>query len=131
VDRAEIIDALTRFFGSREDVAAAWIFGSVARGTATSRSDVDVAILTSGPRARGLDALHAEMQDEIEALVGRPVQVIDARSAPPDLVHRVMRDGVLVCRRDEPARIAFEVQARNEYWDLLPYLEEYRKPRPA
>lgn len=25
------------------------------------------------------------------------------------------------------ARIGFEVRARNEYWDLLPYLREYRR----
>jgi hypothetical protein len=48
-------------------------------------------------------------------------------TAPPDLVHRVLRDGVLVLERDASARIRFEVRARNEYFDLRPRLDEYRR----
>ena len=38
-----------------------------------------------------------------------------------------MRDGKLLLDRDENRRIAFEVRARNEYFDLLPYLDQYRR----
>lgn len=50
-----------------------------------------------------------------------------ANGAAPDLLHRVLRDGVLVHENDHAQRIQFEVRARNEYWDLLPILELYRK----
>jgi hypothetical protein len=46
--------------------------------------------------------------------------------APVDLVHRVLRDGILVCESDRNARVSFEVRSRNEYFDLLPYLRRYR-----
>jgi len=39
----------------------------------------------------------------------------------------VLRNGVPVCERDRSARIRFEVQAHNAYFDLLPYLREYRR----
>jgi hypothetical protein len=42
-------------------------------------------------------------------------------------VHRVLRDGVLLLDHDRSARIAFEVRSRNEYFDLLPILERYRR----
>jgi hypothetical protein len=44
-----------------------------------------------------------------------------------DLVHRVLRDGVLLLERDRSARIRFEVRARNDYFDLLPHLRRYRR----
>ena len=37
-------DALIRYFESRRDIAFAFLFGSEAKGTATSLSDVDVAV---------------------------------------------------------------------------------------
>lgn len=47
--------------------------------------------------------------------------------APADLVHRVLRDGVLVHEADRSGRIRFEVAKRNEYFDLLPILRRYRR----
>ncbi len=52
--------------------------------------------------------------------------------APADLVHRVLRDGRLVLDLDPAARIRFEVQSRNEYFDLAPVRRLYRRyPVPA
>jgi hypothetical protein len=51
--------------------------------------------------------------------------------ASPDLVHRVLRDGLLAFESDRSARIRFEVHARNEYFDLLPVLNDYRRARHA
>ena len=63
----------------------------------------------------------------LELYMGRPVDVVVLNRAPVDLVHRVLRDGQLLCDRDPSARIRFEVQARNAYFDLLPYLRQYRR----
>jgi uncharacterized protein len=67
------------------------------------------------------------MQAELEALLGRPVDLIVLNDAPPDLVHRVLRDGKIVCETDRRARIGFEVAARRQYLDLLPVLRRYRQ----
>jgi len=48
-------------------------------------------------------------------------------AAPTDLVHRVLRDGSLLVDRDKPMRIRFEVDARNRYFDLQPFLRRYRR----
>jgi len=47
--------------------------------------------------------------------------------ADADLIHRVLRDGRLILDRDPGRRIAFEVRARSEYFDLLPFLRRYRR----
>ena len=58
-----------------------------------------------------------------------PTQVIVLNHAPVDLVHRVLRDGKLLVDRDPSARIAFEVRARNGFFDLKPVLDQYRAAR--
>ena len=49
--------------------------------------------------------------------------------APADLIHRVLRDGILVLDLDPSARIRFEVRARNEYFVLLPHLRDELRVR--
>jgi len=56
-----------------------------------------------------------------------PVEAVILNHASPDLVHRVLRDGEILVDRDRSARLRFEVQAHNEYFDLLPILDLYRR----
>lgn len=117
------------YFASRSDVAAAWVFGSVARGTAHPSSDVDVAVLFREPPPPTLDAGPLAVEGDLERALGHTVQVVSLEQAPVDLVHRVLRDGVLVADHDRSARIRFEVRARNELFDLEPVRRLYRAGR--
>jgi predicted nucleotidyltransferase len=119
-------DVAAYFVAHPGDVVAAYVFGSVARGTAREASDVDVAILLDHDPPRTLDGLCLGLQDDLTRTLGRPVDLVLNR-APVDLVHRVLRDGVIVLDRDRPARLRFEVRARAEWLDLMPYLERYRR----
>ena len=130
MDPCDIEARLRDFFAERSDVAAAYLFGSVARGSAGPESDVDVAVLYVEAPPRTLQAVPAALESALSALVARPVQVVVLNRAPVDLVHRVLRDGRLLSNRDASKRIAFEVRARNEYFDLLPFLRRYRRAEP-
>lgn len=127
MDSAFAAPIIAEYFGSRPGIAAVYLFGSVARGTARANSDVDIGVLyeSSIPKTL-LGQPFAEEADLAERLA-RPVQVIVMNQAPVDLVHRILRDGVLVLEPNRSRRIAFEVRSRNEYFDLLPILREYRK----
>jgi hypothetical protein len=62
------------------------------------------------------------------------VDLVILNTASADLVHRVLRDGDLVLERDRGRRIRFEVAKRNEYFDLQPVRDAYRRTtarRPA
>lgn len=121
-------DQLRDFFSARADgIAAAYLFGSVARGSSGAGSDVDVAVLYSSPPPATLRSPASALEADLERLMGRRVEVVVLNSAPVDLVARVLRDGRLVLEGDRSARIAFEVKARNEYFDLLPILRRYRR----
>ena len=129
---AETIEQTLRDFFAAEpgDIVAAYLFGSVARGTAGARSDVDVAVLYATAPPATLEGLPLDLERRISRLMGRPAQVIVLNTAPVGLIHRVLRDGVLLLDRDPGARIRFEVRSRNEFFDLQPIVARYRR-RPA
>ncbi len=128
MDCTEIETRLRQFFADHgEGLSAAYLFGSVARGTAREDSDVDVGVLFVEAPASILNSQSLVLEGEIERALRRPVQVVALNTAPVDLVIRVLRAERLLLERDRSARIRFEVQARNEYFDLEPHLRRYRK----
>jgi predicted nucleotidyltransferase len=130
MDDAAIEQRLRAFFETRApEVAAAYLFGSVARGTSRATSDVDVGVLLAREPAAILADLPMDLEADLERLLSVPTQVVVLNRAPADLVHRVLRDGKLVVDRNPSARIAFEVRARNEFFDLKPVLDQYRAAR--
>jgi uncharacterized protein len=129
MDSAEVAQALASSLRHDATLAAVWLFGSVARGTATPRSDIDVAILKAscgGPSTR--DDITFDLADRLSRELENDVQVIDVERVPDDLVHRLLRDGLLVVDRDRSRRIAFEVRSRNRYFDMRPIWQRYRQP---
>jgi predicted nucleotidyltransferase len=128
VDLGDVEDRLRRFFSARAaGVAAVYLFGSVARGTDTAASDVDLGILFVATPPATLAGLHFGLEADLTEALGRPVQLVVLNRAPCDLVHRVLRDGRLIVDLDRSARIRFEVRTRNEYFDLKPFLDRYRR----
>jgi predicted nucleotidyltransferase len=109
------------------DLVCVYLYGSLARGQRHRDSDVDIAVLYATEPPSTLDGLGVELGNALERHLGRPVDLLVLNRAPVDLIHRVLRDGILIHDRNPAARIRFEVKARNEYFDLLPYLRQYRR----
>ena len=130
MDRDTLLDGLREVVEAHEPaVQTAYLFGSWSRGEARSESDVDLAVIFEQTRPRTLGGLPTELAAEAGARLGVTVDVVDLERSSADLVHRVLRDGVLVLDRDPATRIRFEVHRRNQYFDLLPHLQRYRQAR--
>ena len=123
---ALIAPRIADLLSANADVAAAYLFGSMARGTAGPDSDVDLAVLFTAPPPQTLDSARFALAGELEAALGAPVDLVVLNDAPVDLSIRVLRQGHLVVDRDRSARIGFEVRTRNEAFDLEPMLARYR-----
>lgn len=67
------------------------VTGSVARGDATDSSDIDI-IVDPLPEASLFDL--AQFADDLEQLMGRPVDVLSSRSLDPDADARLLADAV-------------------------------------
>lgn len=105
----------------------AWLFGSRARGDDHAESDIDIAVLLGREPEPGLSGLGFDLQASLETALGEKVDVVIMERASIDLVHKIMRDGILLYDNDPSCRVRFEVQARNRYFDLLPTLNAYRR----
>jgi uncharacterized protein len=128
MDDGQIIATVRQYFSAQpRDLVAVYLFGSVARQAGRGTSDVDIGLLYREAPPPTLCGPTARLEDELEGILGRQVEVVVLNNAPVDLVHRVLRDGEVVYQGDRSARIRFEVAARREYFDLLPVLRRYRK----
>jgi predicted nucleotidyltransferase len=105
----------TALLEGRFPLSALWLFGSEARGHARRDSDVDLAVLF--PRPILADQLLAARLD-LEALLGRSVDLVDLRRASPILGRQVVRDGRLLLDRDPVDRHVFAMLLPSRYSDL-------------
>jgi len=64
------------------------VFGSYARGEATENSDIDIAVVITGPMGLSFVA----MADEIESLFGTKTDVVPLRSIKPRYLASVQKD---------------------------------------
>jgi len=111
--------------GNRQDVIAAYLFGSMAHGKAHALSDVDVAVLFT----HGLDQVTIfqrtlEIGTTLEQALCRPVDVVALNHAPTLLRFQVIKSGKLILERDRTQRCTFQMQTMSRYYDIRPYLQE-------
>ncbi len=72
------------------------VFGSVARGTADAKSDVDLLVDLVEPKPRGFAyfGLLDELQQELRRVLGRRVHVTELGDPSPEFAESVKRDAV-------------------------------------
>jgi predicted nucleotidyltransferase len=110
-----------------DGVVAVYLYGSVARGQARPSSDVDLGVLYETTPPETLAGLGFDLAYDLELAIRHTVDLVVLNRAPSDLTHRVLRDGIIVVERDRARRIEFEVKTRNEYFDLEPIRQRYRR----
>lgn len=127
VERRLITDTLEQYYRERSDVCTVYLFGSQAAGAARADSDVDVGMLYYRAPTSTLRGQPFLDEAELSERLGRAVQIVVMNTAPVDLVHRILRARCIVLDKDPSKRIQFEIASRNQYFDLKPVLDRYRR----
>lgn len=105
---------LTSLFRRKKQIAAAYLFGSMATGRERRGSDIDLAIVTKKPvSSRERLRLEAALSSRFQ----RDVDLVVFGQAAPLLQHQILKYGRLICENDPTERVRQEVQARAEYLD--------------
>jgi predicted nucleotidyltransferase len=117
---------LAEVLRAHDGVDAAWLFGSVASGTADATSDLDLAVL--GPSPLGAEET-AALIEKLVQITGRPVDLIDLQATHGPIVGQVLREGTqLFC--DDTSRYA---ELLKRWWfdqaDWMPYRRRILKTR--
>ena len=116
---------------AEQPVMLAYLYGSVVDGSASSVSDVDIALVFEpgrlfSPYERMRRELHIAAETEDRC----PFREADVRSidnAPLTVQGRVLTEGILLYSRDEDFRVQYEVYTRKLYFDFLPVEEMMRQ----
>jgi hypothetical protein len=122
LDAASLDRAIARCLKPHKEVAAAYVFGSVAAGRARPDSDIDIGVLLARrlPARRVLSYRLALAADLGAALRRSAIDVVVLNDASPLLAHRVLSRGRLVFERSASARVRFQVQTARRYADVAP-----------
>jgi len=120
------LQALVKRWAGDSDLAAVYLFGSRARGTAGPRSDVDLAVtldsgVDDGDRFRKRLALIGEAT---AALGTDAVDVVLLEDAPSSLGHRIIAAGKLLIDKHPRRRAAVAEQILRRYLDEEPIRRE-------
>jgi predicted nucleotidyltransferase len=75
------------------DVARLGVFGSVARGEATKESDIDLLVRFSKPKSL---LTIIGLEEEIEAIIGRPVDLLTEEALSPYIREDIVQDLVVI-----------------------------------
>jgi uncharacterized protein len=134
VASSELDTAIASVVADYEQIAAAYLFGSLARGDATRRSDLDLGVVLQSRSDTALTHHRplADLASRLEPLSpSGKVDVVVLDSQGPVFQHRVLRDGRLVYERDRERRVDFESDAYVRYFDWRPTYEIARRRHRA
>ena len=102
------------------------MYGSAATGDLRFESDVDVAVLDPNP----LDAKRKiELIERLATATGRPVDLVDLRTAGTVLLREILTRGRVVLERDREDRMSLIMRMLIEVEDFLPIVERERRER--
>ena len=121
----DLAASVRNVLASAPSVAAAWIFGSMARGDVRDDSDLDVAILLRDPTSTAASESEELLQlaAMLEKAAGRAVDVVVLGLMDPIIAHRVLSEGTLVFDEDPDRRIDFTSDVLSRYLDWAPLYE--------
>ena len=120
-----ILTRLQGVFGTYPEVAAVYLFGSRATGTARPDSDYDLAVVSmpgQQAEARRLDILSDLARNGFENI---DLTFLDRDN--PVLQHEAVRLNQIVFRRPEFDHGSFYSRVVRMYFDILPYLTIQRQ----
>jgi predicted nucleotidyltransferase len=113
-----------------EEVAAAYLYGSVARGLKKKGSDIDVGLLLNKnfkPDPLYEARLSLEMERALRNGMVVEARILNSRSII--FLHQVLKHGKLLLCRNERDKIAFETDVYRHYLDFKHFFQQYNEIR--
>ena len=110
-----ILPGLRDFLAGKDNVLLSFVFGSATKGRLTEESDIDIAILfTEKPSPSDI----LEFKDAFENISGIKTDIVILNDASPIIRMQVLKNGVLLSKKDDHVYNEFFMRTVKEYDDL-------------
>jgi uncharacterized protein len=119
------IASIKKLLGEHPDIRLAILFGSLAAGSATSESDVDVAVDTGRPLEV---ARKIQLISDLAETLGRPVDLVDLYCAGEPLLGQIIGGGVRLLGSDQHYASMLSKHLL-DHADFMPYRSRILKER--
>jgi uncharacterized protein len=119
----DLTPIFTSLFRRKKQIAAAYLFGSMATGGDHRGSDLDLAIVV---KRAICSRERLRIEADLSSRFRRDVDLVVFGQASPLLQHQILKYGRLICENDPTERVRQEVQARAEYLDTRHLFREVR-----
>ncbi len=127
MNNKKIVDKLTGYFSGRKEVTFAYLFGSHAKNDAGKLSDIDVAVhLDDKISENRRFHIRLELIGDVIGILGTDkLDLVVLNDIPFSLSFRVVRDGKMLCCKDELKKIRFEARVMDMYFDQKYYIDRH------
>ncbi len=127
--KSDILENISNTLSAHNEIVAAYVFGSYAKGYERSDSDIDIGLLlTHDEEGSGLypERIAGELKDNLKTRRDIDVRILNRGTLR--FLHQVLNGRLVFCR-DDKKRIEFETSTIRKYLDFKPFLEEYDRMR--
>jgi predicted nucleotidyltransferase len=111
-----------------KEVLFGYLYGSSTSQSIPVGSDIDVAVYL---KPSAIKSYIRKEEELISALIARlHNDKIDLRilnTLPFLLQYNILKEGIPIFVRDESERVDFEIRVMNRFFELKPYLDEYKR----
>jgi len=128
MERATLLKDLKEVLETDKEILFAYLYGSYIYHSIHFESDIDVAVYLMPSDIEEYIKKESELTTAL--IMKLHLDKIDLRilnTAPFLLKFDVINEGMLIFVRDELERVDFETRVMERYFELKPYLEEYRR----
>jgi len=115
--KEEIVQIVKSYCEKEKDILFGFLFGSCVSGKSCLESDIDVALYLKYQD----DKLQDKIQDELEKLLKREVDLVILNRAPSTLAWNILRKGIPIGIKDRGVYLDFMLEVSREADDLMDF----------
>jgi predicted nucleotidyltransferase len=110
------------------NILFSYLYGSYAYGIIHSESDIDVAVyITPSEMNEYLKMEKRILSSLIDKIHTDKIDLRIINTLPLILQYQILKEGIPILIKDEQARVDFETQVMIRFFELKPYIDEYRE----
>jgi len=124
---ATLTERLKQSLEHDKDILFAYVYGSAVYDPDLPGGDIDLAVYLKPSDMKEYIKKEVELTGFLISLL--ETDEIDLRilnALPLVLQYRILKEGILVLSHDETERVEFETSVMIRFFELKPYLDEYR-----